>query len=656
MPHTERYAELLATVPVFKSLPADVLKTLSHQAQSRTFWPGEKMVEQGVASHELFLLLDGECKIVVQDDEVGFGRDLYHILPGDHFGESALLTGEPSAASVVAVTAGEVLTLHGSVLSGLLKTTPSLGLELCGAMARHTEEIARKEITLPFVALDNYPDVKTVWKILPEKTARHCKALVLAQNGESLTVGMADPLNTKLRTFLRDELRQYSVMFVAIGEREFERFAETYFPLAAQTAASDEPRTVTYVDPSGKEHELGDHQTAEVLEKVLLRAIHLGASDMHFEPAEPFSRIRMRLDGNMEMLEKQLDNVLFTRLISRLKVISDLDITNRRLPQDGRFPVKIGKQRVEVRLSVTPCQGGEKAVLRLLDQSRQRLDLQELIGSRSVCDALRGVFRNTSGMILVTGPTGSGKTTTLYAGLSEVWRNSQKVNIITIEDPIEYQLAYATQIQVNRAVGLDFAHILRTALRQDPDVILVGEIRDSESASIALETATTGHLVLSTLHTDSALEAIARLRKLNVKPYLMASALKCVVSQRLVSKICESCIQALSPADPTVQMLVQSGILADAGTPIYKGKGCNACRFEGDVGRIGVYELMMLNEALRDLIETDAPFAAMLASLNADNFISLASYSRYLLTQGMVSPEQIRAVFPRYSMLRNTSA
>ncbi|HYG78312.1 MAG TPA: ATPase, T2SS/T4P/T4SS family [Planctomycetota bacterium] len=651
----ERYAEVLGTIPVFKNLKPAVWNSLGQQAQVREFWPGEKMIEQGAPSSELYVILEGQCKVVVQDEEVGFGRELYLLYPGDHFGEPALLTGEPSAASVIALTAGQALILNGAAVRELIKTQPQLGLELAAGMARHLEEIARKEVTLPFVSLDSYPGVKTAWKILPEKTSRHCKALVLAQNGDALTVGMADPLNAKTRTFLRDELRQYSVEFVAIGEREFERFAEAHFPHAVQ-ARPDEPRSVTYVDQSGKEHELGDHQTAEVLEKVLLKAIHLGASDMHFEPAEPYSRIRMRLDGNMEMLEKQLDNVLFTRLISRLKVISDLDITNRRLPQDGRFPVKIGNQRVEVRLSVTPCQGGEKAVLRLLDQSRQRLDLKELISSKSVCDALRGVFRNSSGMILVTGPTGSGKTTTLYAGLSEVWRTSQKVNIVTIEDPVEYQLGYATQIQVNRAVGLDFAQILRTALRQDPDVILVGEIRDPESASIALETATTGHLVLSTLHTDSALEAIARLRKLNVKPYLMASAVKCVVSQRLISRICERCIQQLSPADPSVRMLVEAKLIADANVPVYKGKGCNACRFEGDLGRVGVYELMMLNEALRDLIEKDAPFGMMQASLNADNFISLASYSRYLLTQGIVSPEQIRTVFPRYSILSDQPA
>ena len=649
----EHDAELLSSIPVFRNLKTSDWSRLAQSADRRTFWPGEKIVEQGAVCDELFIILEGECNVVVQDDEIGFGHQLFHLLSGDHFGVSAMLTAKPSAASVLALTPLQALVIKGDALREMLKNTPELGLELCSGMAQHMEEIMRKELTLPFVTLDNYPTAKTTWKLLPEKITRRCKALVLAKSNDGVTVGMADPLNIKLRTFLRDELRQFNVEFVAIGEREFERFAENHFLSAATIGKSDAPLSVTYVDSSGKERELGDHQTADVLEKVLLRAIGAGASDMHFEPGDLFSRIRMRLDGNMEMLHDQIDNALFIRLISRLKVISDLDITNRRMPQDGRFPVKIGQQRVEVRLSITPCLGGEKAVLRLLDQSRQRLDLQELIGARSVCDALRGVFRNSSGMILVTGPTGSGKTTTLYAGLSEIWRNSHKVNIITIEDPIEYQLAYATQIQVNRTVGLDFAQILRTALRQDPDVILIGEIRDPESASIALETATTGHLVLSTLHTDSSLEAIARLQKLNVKPYLIASALKCIVSQRLVSRICENCIQPLSPEDPSVRMLVQMGILSDTNTPVYKGKGCNACRFDGDRSRVGVYELMMINEGLRDMIEKDLPFTAMQASLSADNFISFASYSRYLLRQGLVAPDQIRSVFPQFLMLKD---
>jgi type II secretory ATPase GspE/PulE/Tfp pilus assembly ATPase PilB-like protein len=373
----------------------------------------------------------------------------------------------------------------------------------------------------------------------------------------------------------------------------------------------------------------------------------LGASDIHFEPGVPVGRVRLRLDGKMMPLPEPVPARVFNQALSRLKVMSELDITEKRLPQDGRFPLRVGDRQIDVRVAVTPCQGGEKAVLRVLDAAQNRWDLENLILSRPVALLVKELFLSHSGLVLVCGPTGAGKTTTLYAGLEALWNDSHAVNIVTAEDPVEYQLGYATQIGVNRAIGLDFARVLRTILRQDPDVILVGEVRDEESAAIALEAATTGHLVLSSLHTDSALEAVTRLRNLQVKPYLLAAGLRGVVSEKLVPRVCKNCVAEVPADDHQVARLREAGILpADWSKPLSRGRGCDVCRSEGEVGRVGVFEVLDVNDRLREAIEANAQSTEMREALTSPFFVPMARYARYLLEEGVVSPERIREIFP----------
>ena len=268
--------------------------------------------------------------------------------------------------------------------------------------------------------------------------------------------------------------------------------------------------------------------------------------------------------------------------------MADLDITNIRRPQDGRTNVQAGDRRVELRVSITPCQGGEKAVLRLMAPSPRLEDLGNLILSRPVAMFVQEIFQNPSGLVLVTGPTGAGKTTTLYAALNMIASRNPALNFVTIEEPVEYNLQFATQIPVNRELGLDFARLLRTVLRQDPDVILVGEIRDVESAAVAAEAAITGHLVLSSLHTYSALETLVRLRNLGVKPYVLANALKGVISQKLVPRLCPGCTMPVSPDDPVVERLQELDILPEGWSgELLQGVDRDGCPPGGEAGRVG---------------------------------------------------------------------
>ena len=328
--------------------------------------------------------------------------------------------------------------------------------------------------------------------------------------------------------------------------------------------------------------------------------------------------------------------------------MSELDITSIRRPQDGRFLVRANDQRIEFRVSVTPCHGGEKVVLRVVAPNPDFLDLANLILSGPVAAFAKEMFQSPSGLVLVTGPTGAGKTTTLYAALSAIEGRDHTLNIVTIEDPVEHNLDFATQIQVNRELGLDFPNILRTILRQDPDVILVGEIRDAESAALALEAAMTGHLVLSSLHTYDALETLVRLQDLEVKPYLLASALKGVISQQLLPRLCPGCTEPIPSDAAVVARLKTLGVLeADWSGVLYRGKDCEGFPPGGESGRVGVYETMFVTEQLRDLIDRAAPRSELEKALDQQYFFSFPRYCRFLLKEGLAAPERVERILPK---------
>jgi len=331
-----------------------------------------------------------------------------------------------------------------------------------------------------------------------------------------------------------------------------------------------------------------------MINALLLQALRERASDLHFEPYEGRSVVRFRVDGVLrDVIEPP--RALHAALVSRLKIMASLDIAEKRLPQDGRIALKLGDKQVDVRVSTLPTGAGERVVLRLLDQETARLDLTALGMSEDTRDALDRLIHEPHGIMLVTGPTGSGKTTTLYAALSRLPRES--VNMMTVEDPIEYALDGVAQTQVNPRIELDFARALRAILRQDPDVIMIGEIRDLETAQIAVQASLTGHLVLATLHTNDAGSAVTRLADMGVEPYLLASSLRAVLAQRLVRTLCPVCRRSQPPSTGEAKLLTELG-LAPA-QPVWSAPGCEACNHLGHRGRTGVYELLRVDDAIR---------------------------------------------------------
>jgi type IV pilus assembly protein PilB len=401
---------------------------------------------------------------------------------------------------------------------------------------------------------------------------------------------------------------------------------------------------------------LHDAETAPIItlvNKILAKALQEGVSDIHIEPQEDNLRIRFRKDGVLSQAFPPLPRKIVPAVISRMKIISDLDIAERRQPQDGRIRRLFQGRKVDFRVSTIPSRFGEKVVLRILDNSSTQLGLDKLITDPESLEVVRDMVKRPFGLILVTGPTGSGKTTTLYSALAEC--NDPGVNISTAEDPIEYTLPGLTQVQVIRDKGMDFASILRAFLRQDPDVILVGETRDKETAKTAIEAALTGHLVLTTLHTNDAASAIARLSEMDVEPFMVSASLIGVVAQRLVRRVCTEC---RIPYQPTPTELGRFGLAATPGTEVtfyrankvsfedqqFSKAVCAKCSGIGYKGRVGVYEIMRVNEVLQGLITDGAPTERIKEVAVDEGMITLLSYSLNLVKRGETTLEEVERV------------
>ncbi len=458
------------------------------------------------------------------------------------------------------------------------------------------EAIAR-QLQIPFINLKFYNTNADLVNKLPETQARRFRALVLEDRGATLLLGMADPSDL----FAYDELSRLlkrDIDLAAVAESQLLQTIDRVYRRTDQISglaqALEEELGDTVVDFGGlgANTNLEEAPVVKLLQTMFEDAIQVRASDVHIEPQESKLQIRFRIDGVLH-LQTEADNKIAASLVLRLKLMSGLDISEKRLPQDGRFNIKVRGQSIDVRISSMPTQHGESVVMRLLNQSGGILSLDKLGMPPEMLERFRKILHRPNGMVLVTGPTGSGKTTTLYSALAEL--NSIESKILTVEDPVEYRLPGINQVQVNEKIDLTFARVLRSTLRQDPDIILVGEIRDQETAQIGLRAAMTGHMVLSTLHTNDAISTPIRLIDMGVPRFMVATSLQVVMAQRLVRLVCESCAEpyALKPHEHEWMRLE----LKDAvDQHQYKhGRGCTNCNGTGYQGRIGVYEMLEMS-------------------------------------------------------------
>jgi type IV pilus assembly protein PilB len=444
---------------------------------------------------------------------------------------------------------------------------------------------------------------------------------------------MTNPTNVVAFDDVRRVIKGVVIEPAVVTDDDFKRFMSSSYP---QLVAEEEGQAPTRRQGTPRPAGSTAAPIIKLANSILGLAIKQGASDIHIEPMEADVTVRFRIDGVLQVVQK-LPKRVQLGLISRFKILSRLDIAEKRLPQDGRISVSMDAKPIDFRVSTVPGKWGEKVVMRILDRSNTTLGLDKLVNHPSILKLVREMIEQPYGIIYVTGPTGSGKTTTLYSALAEI--NDPGVNISTAEDPVEYDLPGVTQIQVNSAIGLTFATVLRAFLRPDPDVLLVGETRDKETAKTAVEAALTGHLVFTTLHTNNAAVAFTRLHEMDVEPFLVSSSTIGVIAQRLARRLCQEC------KEPQV---VDANIarfwgLAE-GSTIFRGKGCSACGGKGVRGRVGVYEVMKVTPRIRTMVGSAARSEDIHAAALEDGMIDLKRYSAWLLAEGLPSVEEVTSV------------
>ncbi|MBF0218424.1 MAG: type II/IV secretion system protein [Gammaproteobacteria bacterium] len=498
------------------------------------------------------------------------------------------------------------------------------------------------QLKIAVIDLKHFQFNDEIVRKLPETMARRYRALALSENAGELTVGMADPTDI----FAYDEISKTVRMALQVaivrendllevldrGYRKTEQISSLAVELNQELSASDIDLTEMLNSSENVEAPV-----VKLLQSIFDDAVQVGASDIHIEPDEHVLRIRQRIDG---MLQEQVmkEKRIGTALVSRLKLMSGLNISEKRLPQDGRFNVRVKDRSIDVRVSTMPLQYGESVVMRLLDQSGGNLNLERVGMPAKILERFRHFIHKPHGMVLVTGPTGSGKTTTLYGALNELNIASRK--IITVEDPVEYRLSRINQVQVHAQIGLTFASVLRTALRQDPDVVLIGEMRDQETAEIGLRAAITGHLVLSTLHTNDSISTAVRLIDMGIPGYMVATSLEAIIAQRLVRRICTDCHVDVELA--LNERIWLRGIYGPEAEKhrFKRGRGCHSCNNTGYKGRIGVFELLELDLAMGDALRLDDTAAFAHAARRSKNFVSLGKNAVAYAMQGLTTIEE----------------
>lgn len=507
------------------------------------------------------------------------------------------------------------------------------------------------QLNIPYLDLHTAVIDPEAVKLVPEKLARqHIVIPISLEKRNVIKIAMSDPLNMEALTDIRFATsRECSPMVATTTDILMAIKTQYNLSVPIEDIVGDMVRE-KFVEVIYEREYLKN--TEELLKKseappiikmvdsIIIHGIDSRASDIHIEPQERTVKLRERVDGLMRDV-MQLPKWVQGAVTSRIKIMSKMDIAERRIPQDGRIQVRVAERELDLRISTLPTQYGEKVVMRILDPKSTILTLDEIGLSKIAKERVGNIIDRPQGMVLVTGPTGSGKTSSLYAMISYI--KTPTVNVITLEDPIEYKLEEVNQVAINEKVGLTFAYCLRSVLRQDPDVIFVGEMRDAETAEIAHQASITGHLVFSTLHTTDAVGAIARLKNMGIQPYLIASALNGIIAQRLVRKICQSCKE---PYIPTEEDLSKIGMKATSSKKLklFKGKGCNDCSGTGYHGRTAIFEALVVTNKVKDMIASDAAEDAIKKAAVAGGMISMYEDGIAKLMQGVTTFEELQRV------------
>lgn len=503
-------------------------------------------------------------------------------------------------------------------------------------------EMLEFQFGIPHIDLNKHLIDSEVPRLISEKMARRYTLIPVKQDGKRLIVAMSDPLNI----FAIDDIKIATglevVPVIATNQGILDAIDQYYETESVEKALAEFKQNYQVENSNDIDEEstseISNAPVVKLVNSIIRQAVKMKASDIHIEPFENIIRVRFRIDGDLQEIMTPAKST-HSAIVTRIKIISKMDIAEKRVPQDGRVEMSINGKKIDLRMSVLPTVHGEKIVMRLLDRSNFLFTKKQLGFTDEDLVVFDKIIRSPNGIVLVTGPTGSGKTTTLYAVLREL--NQVSKNVITVEDPVEYQMDAINQVQVNVKAGLTFANGLRSILRQDPDIIMIGEIRDNETAQIAVRAAITGHLVLSTLHTNDTAASVTRLVNMGVEPYLVSSSVVGITAQRLVKRICENCKAAY-----TADILEKKALKADESEEItiYKGDGCNACNNTGYKGRIAIHEILPITKEIRLLIDEGAGIDSIREEATKQNVVLLGDNCIQLVKEGVTTIEELLRV------------
>lgn len=494
-------------------------------------------------------------------------------------------------------------------------------------------EVLEFQLGIPHINIFQFPIDQEALQLVPKELAKRHMAMPIRKDKNKLLVAMADPMDY----FAIEELRMatgYQIEPAISTKDELYRTITKFYDMQeSMEEIMGEYTPTETIDETQVVDE--DSPVVRLVNQIIANGLAQRASDIHFDPQEADFRVRYRVDGVLRT-ERSLPKHMQNMVTARIKIMANLDITESRLPQDGRIKTTVNFKPIDIRVSVLPTVYGEKVVLRLLDLSNVLNRLEKLGFSEENLANFLDVLKRPNGIILITGPTGSGKTTTLYAALHEL--NSDDVNIVTVEDPVEYQLEGINQVQVNDDIGLTFANGLRSILRQDPDIVMLGEIRDTETAEVATRASLTGHLVLSTLHTNSAIESLSRLKDMGIEPFLISSSVACIVAQRLVRRVCRECAETVPATEREKEIFANRGLTIET---VRRGRGCAGCNQTGYRGRIAIHELLLVDEQIRQFILQNTASIDILRYVKEQGMKFLIDDGLAKVKEGLTTTEEV---------------
>ncbi len=653
----EELADRLQHTILFRGLSAEGRARVAETMDLAEFPAETDVIRQGEDSDSLYLIVEGHCVVLLESQQLGIQQEIAELVEFDVFGEMGLLVAETRSATVRTTRPTVCARLRRNDFNATIMSAPQVGLTMSQNLAMRLQAQSR-HASYRFVQLGDYPFDPELYGLFPRAVLQRHQVVPVGRDGDTVLVAMTRPSDVSVFADLKRVAPGIRLRPYACGLDDYERYLRTVIQPGVGLAddglddrsgalsASDVELSIPGAPGSGERSLVKGDQVVKLLDELLAAAINRAASDIHIEPGVGHSRVRFRISGQLKKFV-DVPREYHAALVSRIKIVSSIDIAEKRRPQDGRFRVTLRNRHVDLRVSTVPSIHGEKVVLRLLDASRGLKPLDELIFSPALVATVRQAILATQGCVLVCGPTGSGKTTTLYSALTELQARSEDVNVCTIENPVEYTVPGITQTNVDDTIQVGFAEVLRALMRQDPDVVMVGEMRDHVTAQIALEASLTGHLVLSTVHANSAADAIVRLTEMGCKHYLVASALTLVVGQRLARRICPHCRERHAYNESTRTHLAAADILPpESSLKLWRGRGCGQCGGTGWLGRVAIYEILRITDRSRDAIATGELSSALRRIAIEDRaFTSFKQYGAYLLQEGFTTPGEVLRQF-----------